>query len=416
MYKSLFKNISTLTLIQISNTVIPLVIIPFITRIISTNNFGLLEFSRVYCYYFTIMINYGFDLTITREIAINRDNIKKVNNIISQTIYAKTILFIISTIIFITTTLTISSLNEISSLLILTYLINIGYTFFPIWYFQGTENLTKIAVINLIIKIIIAIITFVLINSDGKYWIYNFLQSISLILTAIVSFFILYRYNSFKRSKIQIKEVREIFIDGFPIFIGTLLVAAITSLFFLFLKTNSSEIELAKFSTSNKLISTIQIVILLPFSQAFFPMMAKEAKENISKFKNLINKAAIILLIVNGIIGFFILFYGELIVTIVFGKKYLTCMESLRILAFLPLLASLTNIYAYQGLLCINKDKMFLNIHIIFALLTIILNIIFINNYNTTIASYIRVIIEILLFLTSLILYYTNIKKIKNEP
>ena len=411
MQKSFFKNLSYLTLIQISNTLVPLLVIPYITKIISPDNFGSLEFSRVYCYYFTIAINYGFDLTATRQISIHRENVGKVNEIVSQTFYAKIILLIISSIIFLISLASIPSLQDIFTLLILTYIINIGYTLYPVWFFQGKEKLAFISVINFFIKLFIAILTLLFIRENYQYWVYNFLQSLSLIIVGFISIYFLYSKFGFKLEKFNKRLIFTIFKEGFPIFMGTILVTVMTSLFFLFLKVYSTEIELAKFSTSNKIISTLQGLILLPFSQAFFPLIAKQANENHIEFKKSIKKASFILFLITFMAGIFTIFFGELIITIIFSEKYLTALSSLKVLAFLPMFSTMSNIFAYQGLLSLKKDTIFLRIHIVYSILTLIFSFIMISGYNALIASWIRIIIEAMLFLTALLFYIITCKK-----
>ncbi|MBQ0148914.1 MAG: oligosaccharide flippase family protein, partial [Flavobacteriaceae bacterium] len=157
MNNQFLKNLSYLTLIQISNAFIPLLIIPYISRIIGVQNFSSLEFTRIYCYYFTIFINYGFDLTITRYISINRDDSRKVNSMVNQAIYAKVFLLIISSVFFLASLEFYEALESLQYLLLLTFLINVGYVFYPIWFFQGIEKMAKISIINFISKFIIAV-------------------------------------------------------------------------------------------------------------------------------------------------------------------------------------------------------------------------------------------------------------------
>jgi PST family polysaccharide transporter len=411
MNKVFLKNVSFLTIIQISNTLLPLLIIPFLTRIISPELFGELEFARVFCYYFSILIIYGFDITTTRLISINRNNTSKINDIISQTTYAKILLFFFVSVFFVFS-VNFFSKNDpgVKWLLFITYLINIGYTFYPIWYFQGTEKLKTITTISFGLRLVMFLILLLVIRNRSDFWIYNFVQSLSMIIIGFVSYFILYKKNSFKFTIINWKRVYKILKDGFGIFFSITLVTVITSLFFIVLKMYSNEIELGKFSVSNKLIATIQLLILLPFSQAFFPLISKQCHDDFILFKRNINRAAFYIFIITFVAGIIVYFYGDLIITIIFGSAYLNSYESLKIVAFLPMFASLNNIYSYQGLLSLKKDKTFIIIHVFYALLTLILCFAFSSSFSANTGSYIRITIECFLFLTSMFYYYKKIK------
>lgn len=413
MQKIFLKNLSYLTLIQISNTLIPLFIIPYLVRVVDQDNFGNLEFARYFCYFFTIVVNFGFDVTITRRISIHRYDKAYVDNLISQTFYTKTILLLISFLIYITLLGFIPSLADIYHLLIITFLINIGFVLFPIWYFQGIEKLSKVSVINFFIKIFIAFLTVLLIKNNSDYWIFNGLQSVSLILLGLISLGILFKGYNFEIKQIDISLCREIIVEGYPVFISTILVTFIGAIYFVVLKLFSSELELGAFSTSNKIVSSLQALILLPFSQAFFPMIAKQAKENLSLFKRNIVISSGILLVITGIIGFILIFFSNQIIIIIFGKSYLYASESLKLMAFLPMFMLLNNVFAYQGLLSLNKDKLFLFIHIIGTLLTILLCYLFIDNMNAFTVSLIRMAVEVFIFILSCAYYFSVLKKVK---
>ena len=178
--------ISYLTLIQISNTLIPLIIIPYLANRVTQESFGNLEFARYFCYFFSIIINYGFDVTITRKITLRKDEPEYINKIVCQTFYSKTILLIISAIFYFLIINTVPSLHDILFLLTVTFLINIGFVLFPVWFFQGMEELSQISLINFFIKIIIAVLTVMLIKQNSDYWIFNYLQSLSFVIFEFV--------------------------------------------------------------------------------------------------------------------------------------------------------------------------------------------------------------------------------------
>jgi PST family polysaccharide transporter len=282
-----------------------------------------------------------------------------------------------------------------------------------VWYFQGTEKLAFVATLNFIVKVLIAVLTIFLIKENSDYWKYNFLQSISLILVGLISVYLLYSKYSFVLQKFDLKLVFKVLKLGFPVFLGSILVTFITSLFFIFLKVYSSENELSIFSTSNKIIATLQGLILLPFSQAFFPIIARDAVNDFERFKKNINKVFYLLFACTFLIGVIVYFFGDLIIQVIFGVNYVVAFESLKILAFLPMFSAFTNIFAYQGLLSLKKDKLFLIIHIVFAALSVLFSFILLKNYTALTASWIRIIIEILLFLTAYFFYKRSIK-IKN--
>lgn len=411
--KNFFKNLSYLTLIQLSNALIPLLIIPYISRIIGVENFGSLETTRVYCYYFTIFINYGFDLTITREIALNKDDKEKINTLVNQTIYAKILLFFVSLVVFVFSLETYEAIANLKGLLILTFLINIGYVLYPIWFFQGIEKMGKVSIINFFGKLVVALLTIFLITVKSDYWLYNFFQSIGMIGVSIYCIYLLLSKYKIQFQSPNFSFIYNILKVGFPIFFGTILVTVITSLYFIFLQSHSNAIEIAKFSTTNKLIATLQLLILLPFSQAFFPLINTKFAEGKVVFTKYLNVSAIALFVITFIQGLIVFLFPEFFLKMVFGDEFIIAKECVKVLAFLPMFAALTNVFGYQGLLTLKKDKQFLYIHILFAFFCVVANLIFISSYDSLVAAYIRLFTEILLFVVCFIVYIYIIRKWK---
>lgn len=412
IYKStLFKNMSSLVLIQIANFIIPLLIVPYISRIIGLENYGKLEYARTFVLYFTILIDYGFNLTATRAISTQRDNPKKINEIISNIFVAKFLLFLIATVIFWLLLQFDDTLNQKSFLLWVTYLINFGFLLFPLWFFQGMEKLATIAYINFAIKLIVVSGVIFFIKERSDYWIYNLFLSFAQVAIGIVSVYILYAKFGIRFKIPEFKNVLNQFKNGFNVFVTTILVSFFVNYAFILLQKFGTDAEVGAYSTANKLVMTVQVLILLPFSQAFFPFITKTAKEDINLFKNHIKKASIAVAVITFVIGLITFIFAELIIRIIFGEDFLFATQTLKILAFLPVFTILNNLFSYQGLLSLNQDRIFLYIHIFFTIAIVGGSYFLIPIYGLEGVAYIRIFSEILLMSVSLFYLVISIKR-----
>jgi len=409
---NLFKNISSLTLIQLGNYVIPLLLVPYISRIVGIDNYGKLEYARTVVMYFVIISDYGFNLTATRAISINRDNKDKINKIVSSVFIAKILLFIVSTIAFYLLLEWNDNLTSNKLLLWSTFLIIFGNFLFPIWFFQGIEKIATIAYINFIIKLSVLASAYFLIKTSADYWKYNLLLSLAQIFIGLYSMYIVFVKYKVKFVTIKFKAIFFKYKEGFHVFVTAMLVAVFVSYAFLLLKETSTDTEIGAYSTAHKLAMIIQVIILLPFSQAFFPFITKKAKESIITFDELIKKAALIIFGITLLASIFSFIFAELIITLLFGKDFLVAVPIFKILAFLPVFTILNNLFSYQGLLSLHKDKLFLYIHVFFTIIILIISYIIVPKYGLMSVAYIRVISEIALMLVS---YYFLKKEIRKK-
>ena len=80
----LVENFTFLSILQVSNLLLFIVTIPYLFRVLGSESYGLIIFAQTTVYYFTILTNYGFNLPITRDVSVSRDDRKKLSEIVSS--------------------------------------------------------------------------------------------------------------------------------------------------------------------------------------------------------------------------------------------------------------------------------------------------------------------------------------------
>lgn len=91
-YKTLVENFGYLTLLQICNLLIPLITYPYLINTLGKDLYGVIIYSQAIVSYLSIFVNWGFNISATKSISINRDNPKKVNEIASVVYLVKSFL------------------------------------------------------------------------------------------------------------------------------------------------------------------------------------------------------------------------------------------------------------------------------------------------------------------------------------
>ena len=77
-----------------------------------------------------------------------------------------------------------------------------------------------------------------------------------------------------------------------------------------------------------------------------------------------------------------IFIFSDLIIQIIFGNKFVDASVCLRIMAFLPLIIGLSNVFGIQGLINLKMDKQFLILTFLGAVMSIILNLVLVPIYS----------------------------------
>ena len=170
-----------------ANVLLPLLTVPYVVRIIGPDRLGLLNFSLAYVAYFTLFINYGFEMAAVRAIAADRNNRALVNRIFSEVLTGKVLLFGVSTVVFGFLSYYNPAFREHRWLHLCTYLSCVGVVLFPIWLFQAMEDLGRVAFFNLIVKVLFTLSVFVLIRQPDDYIYQNLATSVAQVLVSVVA-------------------------------------------------------------------------------------------------------------------------------------------------------------------------------------------------------------------------------------
>ena len=158
----LFRNMASLGLLQVANYLIPLLLIPFVTGVLGNELFGRVSYAQNIITYLTLLVNYGFEYSATRQISIaatlgDKDRLPETRRIFWSVMRAKGWLLLISFLILACLPLFVPRVEADLRLYLYTALINVGFVFFPTWFLQGIQQMHKMALVNILIKLIGAV-------------------------------------------------------------------------------------------------------------------------------------------------------------------------------------------------------------------------------------------------------------------
>lgn len=152
MDQQLKKNALSLTMLQIGQYLVPLFILPYLTRVLGAEGFGLVGFATAFTVYFVLVVEWGFNLASTREVSLRRHDKAARSAVFWETLVARWMLTVASVVMIWLLTLWVPRLNELSTLLWFGVLQIFSATFSTAFYYQGIEKMRAMALINLGIR------------------------------------------------------------------------------------------------------------------------------------------------------------------------------------------------------------------------------------------------------------------------
>jgi PST family polysaccharide transporter len=396
----IFKNFTALSFLQISNYIFPLITLPYLVRILGPEKYGLVNLTIAFISYFNILTDFGFAYSANHEISINRDNKPKVESILSSILTIKTILLIISTMIFLILIFIVPFFKKDFNAYLIAILILAGNTYSSNWFFQGMERMKYITYINFSAKLIFTILIFLIIHTQSDFISLIGLNGLFSIGISIGGILLITKKFGYRLVFPKLDEIIFQFNEGKLIFVSNIGISlyAISNTFLLGLFTNN--IIVGYYSAADKLRTAMQ-ALLSPLSQSLYPRFAFLFKNSFNEAVLLVKKIYFIISILGILIGTFTIIYSKELVIYILGINYLPSIPIIRIMAFVPLIVGISNLSGIQVLLNLNEKGNFMRIILVAALINLILLFILIPIDKAIGAAYSMLITEI--FVTSIL-------------
>jgi len=402
--KVLRKNFSYLFVLQIANYIIPLFLFPYLGTVLGSENFGRIMFAQAFVAYFTLFTDFGFNVSSTKEIADALGDKIKISETFWNTMFAKSLLLIISFIVFGAILLLFGRFREDSTLFFISFVNVVSAVLFPVWFFQGTEKMGFITIINTIPRVVMCLITFWLVKKVSDYNLALLIQVLSTFLSAILSLALLFYLRLVIFIRPSIKSVKKQIANSWHIFATSLSSNLYTTTNTIILGLIAGNTSVGIYSAADKIIRAL-IALLSSVTQVVFPRVNVYYNTSKKKCLQFVNQIVYAIAVICLVLGVGIFYFSDLIISLMFKTgEFMKSAEVLRFSVLLPLFSVINGVIAINIFITFGLKKKLLNIVMIgcvFSLTFIApLVIIFKENGAVICATLTEIIIFILLLFT----------------
>lgn len=396
--QSLKKNFIYNAILTMSGYIFPLMVYPYVSRVLGVANIGACNFVDSIVEYFTILSMMGMNTIGIREIAKCKNDQQKLDNVFSQLFSLNTLTTITAIIILIIATNIVPKFAPYKDLLY----IGVGKLFFNYmlinWFFQGLENFKYIAARTIFVKILFIISVFLFVKTETDVKLYYFLVALTWAGNGIINFIYAKKYVSFNFTlKINKAIIGSFFILGVYWFMNSMY----TTLNVAFLGFATNDIEVGYYTTANKLLTVI-MTMFTALTSVMVPRVSVALKSNDnSEAKALIRKAINALMLFAIPLIFFVFPFSQELIYLMSGKGYEGATTPLQIMTPLFFLVGYDQIIVLQTLLPMGKDKDILRNSILAASVGIISNIFLTLNFGKNGSAIVLILAELSVLLSS---------------
>ncbi|MBN2787145.1 MAG: flippase [Paludibacteraceae bacterium] len=367
------KDVFYLIALQGVNYIAPLLVLPYLMIVLGAEKFGYIGFSLSVTQYLMLIVDFGFNLSATKRIALNKNDKEALNNIFSSTLYAKIGLLIISFFILLFVA-QIPQFIVYRETMFVMFLMVIANAFSFVWLFQGLGQIRIISIMNIISKLTILPFTFLFVKESSDYLIAAFIQAFVFIFGALLTIIIVYKkkcvlFTTFSSISV-LKEIKE----SLPLFLSSAVASIYVASYAFVLGFFSTPAEIGKYSAVERIMRGLSLLILTPTLQSFYPKISALSVNNTTKAKALVKRILIVLafLMIGVFVGMY--FLSPFIISLL-GDDYRDTLSLFHIMSVIPFFIAIGGVVGQLGLLAMgenNSKKKFQRAYFIAGLIAVI--------------------------------------------
>lgn len=411
MFKNkVFENIFSLGISQIANMAFPFITMPYVSRIIGPEGYGILNYSTAFIGYFVLFILYSFDLSGTKMMSRNIDDKEFVNKAFSEVIYSRCILYVISSILFLLSLFFGKDLHKDYVVSMILFIGLISSVFSPQFIYQSFQDLKIFSKINLVRGFINMILIFLFVKTKHDYFFIPLFTTAFNIVINLGLFMYAKKKYSLKLLKQPLNKLLIIIFNDRFIFmsnvLGSFRATTNTIVLGFFITTK----EIGYFTSSINFLFVVVNIFFIPISTAIYPFISTAFSRSVYVGNDVVKKIVPIIIYFYFFTSLGLLIFSPFLITFILGEKFSESIKILQTISFVPLTMGLCNLLGVQVLLNYNFDKLYFRINLFCNIAGLILNFFLSKKFGYYGAAWNLIFIDVLIIV--LCFYFLRILKI----
>lgn len=321
------------------NYVVPVMVIPYLMVTLGAEKFGYYTFALAVCQWLMLIVDFGFNLSATKRIAIattmdESARRKNVSRIFSNVLFAKMGLLSVAFLVLLGLTF-VPQFVVYRKAMLLMFTMVIGNAFLFVFLFQGIGKIKWVSIVNGVARISVLPLTFLLVRGPEDYDVAVLLQGLVSVVAALISGLLVYRKKWVRFQLPQKAFVKEEMKESLPLFLSIAATSVYTSLFVVYLGLFVESDELGQYGAGDKLTRAATFLVLTPALQVFYPRVSQRAAVDMQGAHRQARFLLKLMVAYTTLWGVALFFCAEWILGLL-GKDYESGSNIFRIFALMP--------------------------------------------------------------------------------
>lgn len=332
----------------------PLILMPFLARSLGAHSYGILLLLHSVAIWTGLVVEYGFNIYATREIARDIDDKQAVQRIASEVVFAKLALSLLGITLGAAYVIAVPSLRALPPIYWLaTALAALGSGNSLTWFFQGTGRLAQFARVEVISRVFVAVLILLSVRGAGDEWIVLLLYGLG----SFAAFGVLVRrvHSEIRISVPAAKDVAATLRKGFSLFVNKIATTGFTTLNVVLMGLLAPASQVAFFAGAERIIN-YTLMLLSPLSQALYPRMSNLMSHDEAQAQKLSAAAWAVMLGAAAVLAGTVYLAAPILVSVLLGSAFEAVVPVLRVCCLLVPLHVMNTLLGIQWLIPKNRE------------------------------------------------------------
>lgn len=397
---SLRKNFLYSSILTVSTYLFPLLIYPYVSRVLGLSNIGIVNFIDNLINYFVAVSMMGITTVGVREIAASRGDKHQLSKTFIALLSLTGCTTIAAMLVLLLAMYIIPTLIPYQELLYVGQIKLLSNLFLIEWLFTGLEDFKYITIRTIIIRCLYMASVFLFVTKATDYKLFYILTCGMVLCNAIINVIYSRKFVSYPwKSALLRPYIKPFFIMG----AYALLVHVYTSLNSVWLGFVTDTDEVGYFTTATRLHSIV-MALLISFTNILFPHVSNLLAEGrTEEFWQKIKSAFDVLFTFAFPTAVFLLAAAPPLLHLFAGDGFEGAYLPMRIISPLVLIVGTEQILVIQILMAMHQDRIVLRNSLIGALIAIMLNILITSSMGAPGSAIVWVISELSIMVLSIV-------------
>lgn len=363
-------NLIALFGVQAVNYIVPLLTIPYLTRVLKPEGWGKVAFVQSLGFMLITVMEYGFSLSAARDVSVRRDDKRFLKLQFGSVTGAKLLLLTVAVSISLMALRWIPFLSSNPRMFAAGLVWAAAQGMSPLWLYQGLERLRIPSAIDVLWKVLGLAALFVLVKApSATQTVLVIYATASVCSTLTLYTMALLKYGATVPGTIDIARVLR---EGWAVFILQMAVSTYTTANAFVLGLVAPQYEVGIYSGAER-VSRSLLGLLGPLNQALYPRMSKDVHADKSSAAGTVRRAFYLVLAITTTIALLAALVAAPMIGLFLGHNFRASIAVLRIMVLLLPIVGASNMLGLQWMLPLRLDRQFSTIIVCGGVMNIML-------------------------------------------